>query len=61
MQFLWCMILTIDLCCNSQCLLRQLMKHHVNIGASNDRLSRCHVITEFLYGHFFTFYGITYC
>ncbi len=54
-QFLWCMILAVDLGCNLQCLLRQLMKHPMDFTAPNDGLARCHVISKFLYGHVFLF------
>ena len=34
-QLLWCMILAVNLCCYLQSFLRQLMKHYVDIGASD--------------------------
>ncbi len=50
-QLLWSMILSVNLSRNLQCLLRQLMKHHVDITTANDGFARCHVITKFLYCH----------
>ena len=50
-QLLWSMILAVNLCCYLQCLLRQLMEHHVDITTANDGFARCHVITKFLYCH----------
>ena len=50
-QFLWGMILAIDLGCDFQCLLRQLMEHHVDFTTANDGFARCHVIPKFLYRH----------
>ena len=34
-----------------QRLLRQLMEHHMDIGASDYGFARCHVVTKFLYCH----------
>ena len=39
MQLLWSMILAVNLSRYLQCLLRQPMKHHVDIAAADDRLS----------------------
>ena len=42
------MVLAVNLSRYLQCLLRQLMEHHVNVGAANDELTRSHVISKTL-------------
>ena len=50
-QFFGRVVLTIYLSRYPQSLLREFVEHHVYVGAANDWLTRCHVISEFLYRH----------